>query len=71
MAPCPLNLKKFKISFNQVKLLSRDVKPIALKFKINPEIPILHVVSTMPTNFQSNILSPGLLAVIWNSGQKL
>ena len=37
------------------------VKPIALKFKINPEIPILHVVNTMPTNFQS-ILSPGILA---------
>ena len=29
------------------------VKPIALKFKINPEIPILHVVNTILTNFQS------------------
>ena len=34
------------------------IKPIALKFKINPEIPILHVVNTILTNFQSNILSP-------------
>ena len=38
------------------------VKPIDLKFKIKFEIPILHVVNTMPTNFQSKILSPGLLA---------
>ena len=29
------------------------VKPIALKFKINPEIPVLHVVNTILTNFQS------------------
>ena len=40
------------------------VKPIALKFKINPEIPILYVVNTILTNFQSKILSPGLLPAI-------
>ena len=28
------------------------IKPTALKFKINPEIPILHVVNTILTNFQ-------------------
>ena len=39
-------------------------KPIGLKFKTNPEIPILHVVNTMRTNFQSKILSPGLLPAI-------
>ena len=39
-------------------------KPIDLKFKANPEIPILHVVNTMRTNFQSKILSPGLLPAI-------
>ena len=40
------------------------VKPITLKFKINPKIPILHVVNTIPTNFQSKILSPGVMAAI-------
>ena len=34
------------------------VKPIALKFKSNPEIPILYVASIMSTNFQTKILSP-------------
>ena len=37
------------------------VKPIALKFRINPKIPILHFVNTNPTNFQSKI-SPGVMA---------
>ena len=46
------------------------VQPIDLKFKTNPEIPILHVVTTMPTNFQSKISSPGLLPAIWSSSQK-
>ena len=36
--------------------ISYYVKPIALKFKINPEIPILHVVNVMPINFQSKML---------------
>ena len=39
-------------------------KPINLKFKANPEILILHVVNIIPTNFQSKILSPGLLPAI-------
>ena len=34
------------------------------KFKANPEILILHVVNIIPTNFQSKILSPGLLPAI-------
>ena len=40
------------------------VKPIALKFKINPDIPILFVVNTILTNFQARNLSPGLLPAI-------
>ena len=43
---------------------ARYVKPITLKFKINPKIPVLHVVNTIPTNFQSKILSPGVMAAI-------
>ncbi len=45
-------------------------KPIALKFKINPEIPILHVVKTILTNFQSKILSPGVMVAI-TQGDKI
>ena len=38
----------------EIKIRAKEyVKPIALKFKINPEIPILPVVNTMLTNFQS------------------
>ena len=44
--------------------VSYYVKPIDLKFKANPEIPILHVINTMRTNFQSKILSPGLQPAI-------
>ena len=40
------------------------VKPITLKFTINPKIPILHVVNTIPTKFQSKILSFGVMAAI-------
>ena len=59
------------------------VKPIALKFKINPEIPILHVVNTILTNFQSKrgqaeILLRGYLVFVekfsskffWGNGLK-
>ena len=47
------------------------VKPITLKFKINPKIPVLHVVNTIPTKFQSKILAFGVMAAIWSSDQKL
>ena len=46
--------------------LGHYVKPIALKFKINPEISILHVVNIilcLPI-FNQKILSLGLLAAI-------
>ena len=40
------------------------VKPITLKFTINPQIPILHIVITISTKFQSKILSFGVMAAI-------
>ena len=40
------------------------VKPITLKFKINPKILVLHAVNLIPINFQSKILSPGVMAAI-------
>ena len=64
-------------------LVRHYVKPIALKFKINPEIPILHVVNQLPTNFQSKrgqteILLRGYLVLVekfssnffWENGLK-
>ncbi len=35
--------------------ITQYVKPIALKFKIKPEIRILHTVNSVLTNFQSKI----------------
>ena len=43
------------------------IKPIALKFKINPLIPILNVVNTILTNFQSL----GVMVAMWSSGEQL
>ena len=37
------------------------IKPITLKFTINPKIPVLHFVNTIPTKFQSKILSFGVM----------
>ena len=47
----------------EISMYVQYVKPIALKFKINPEIPILHVINIILTNFQSKI-SPGVMAAI-------
>ena len=52
-------------TINSAPVLSVEyIKPITLKFTINPKIPILHVVNTIPTKFQSKILSFGVMAAI-------
>ena len=53
-----------KARIDLAPLLALDYfKPIALKFKINPKIPILvQFVNNIPTNFQPKILSPGVMA---------
>ena len=55
---------KVAVAYALGKSTIQYVKPIVLKFRINPKIPILHVANTIPTNFQSKILYPGVMLAI-------